>query len=354
MKRIFKNAEKQKQFEQEGYTVFPLLSHDETNELKQYYESLNFKDDNGFGFHVSMDKPDKNISLQIREKLWGTILPELDKYLIDYKPFVASFVVKDPNPKGVVPAHQDWSFTDKEEDGFCSITCWVALVDTSLENGELGVIKGSHKLMQNHRPSPSPQAPVPLSEHMFSIFPYLKTIDMKAGEVLMFDNRTFHASPPNTTSEVRLAAGVGVTQKDAQLVHYYLKPDGTKATILKYAVDEDFFIHYNNASLSKLYEEGKQIEGYQLLEEVPYSFNKYDSKELISLIKSLGNEYNVPMCEKLAELFDYNADGSTKTEPPFENKDTSLTVEKPAPQSFFEVYTPYNIFREIIFRLTGT
>ncbi|HLP52784.1 MAG TPA: phytanoyl-CoA dioxygenase family protein [Chitinophagales bacterium] len=361
MKRIFKDAEQQAFFEKEGYIVLPLLNKEEVNDLKQYYESLQIKDQNGFGFHVSMDQADKDMSRRVREKVWGVILPRLGEHLQDFKPFVASFVVKDPNPKGVVPAHQDWSFTDKEEEGYCSITCWTTLVETSIANGGMGVIRGSHKIMQNDRPSPSPQTPVPLAEHMFSIFPYLKTLDMKPGEVLLFDNRTFHASPPNTSTEVRLAAGVGVTQKDAQLVHYYLKPDGTKSTLIKYKVDEDFYLKYNNAALAKMYDAGELIEGYEIMGEVPYTFPKYTSDELAQLIKDAGNEFNVPMCEMLAQLFNFNMDGTQKEEPVEAVKEPEVKYEPVIEKewvwvddrSFFEKYTPLNIVREIKKRVVG-
>lgn len=351
---IFRDEERQRFFEQEGYAVFPLLDESEINDLKQFYESLNIKDEKGFGFHVSMDQTDKEMCRIVREKVWSVVLPKLDNHLKDFKPFVASFVVKDPNPKGVVPAHQDWTFTDGEEQGFSSITCWVTLVQTSIDNGGMGVIKGSHKLMQNPRPSPSPQTPVPLSDHMFSIFPYLKTIDMKPGEVLMFDNRTFHASPPNATNEIRLAAGVGVTQKDAKLIHYYLKPDGTKSTMLKYAVDEDFFLKYDNAELARRYDKAELIEGYELLGEFPYSFPSFTSPELIEMIKEQGNEFNVPMCEKLSQLFGYNMDGSKQEEvgQTIENAD-SIEDEWVDQRSFFQKYTPGNIVREIKKRVVG-
>jgi ectoine hydroxylase-related dioxygenase (phytanoyl-CoA dioxygenase family) len=361
MNPIFKDAAKQAFFEKEGYMVFPLLSDAEVQDLKAFYESLNIKDEFGFGFHVSMDQADKSISHRVREKIWGVILPKLGEHLFDFKPFVASYVVKDPNPKGVVPAHQDWSFTDNEEGGFCSITCWTALVETNLDNGGMGVIKGSHRLMQNHRPSPSPQAPVPLEQHMFSIFPYLTTLDMKPGEVLMFDNRTFHASPPNTTDSIRLAAGVGVTQKDAELVHYYLKPDGQKLTLIKYKVDEEFFLKYNNAALSKMYDNGQTIEGYDVIGELPYSFPQYTSEELIELIKQNGNQFNVPMCEKLAKLFDYNLDGSKKEEPKAQVEEPVIAQPEPVQEewrwvderTFFQKYTPLNIVREIKKRVVG-
>ncbi len=347
---IFKDEEKQAFFEREGYAVFPLLNENEVADLRSFYTGLQIKDEKGYGFHVSMDQKDKELCRRVRDKVWETVLPALSNHLKDFKPFVASFVVKDPNPKGVVPAHQDWSFTDREEDGYCSITCWVALVETSLDNGGMGVIRGSHKFFSNKRPSPSPQVPVPLANHMFSVFPYLKTIDMKPGEVLMFDNRTFHASLPNVTEEIRLAAGLGVTQKDARLVHYYLKPDGTQSTLLKYAVDEEFFLKYDNAGLSELYDKGGVIEGYELLGEEPYRFESYSGEELIDMIKSEGNAFNVPMCEKLSVLFGYNMDGSKKADV----AETKNTAEETIPKkSFFEIYTPYNIYREVKYRITG-
>jgi ectoine hydroxylase-related dioxygenase (phytanoyl-CoA dioxygenase family) len=360
MKQIFKNKVNQDFFEKEGYLILPTLGNQEIENLKSYYESLHLNDEKGFGFHVSMDQLDKALCAQIQTKIWDTVLPKLDDYVENYKSFVASYVVKESNPKGVVPAHQDWTFVDKENEGFGSITCWTALVDTTLDNGCMGVIKGSNKLMQNFRPSPSPQTPVPLSDHMFSIFPYLKTLEMKAGETLFFDNRTFHASPPNTNNEVRLAVGVGITQKDAELVHYFLKPDGNKNTILKYKVDENFFLKYDNARLSTMYDNGEVITDYEVVEEIPYFYDQYTSEDLINMIKQEGNEYNVPMCEKLAVMFNYDITGVKKEEPILEEKieetvmiEDSIQEEWIDNRTFFEKYTPMNILREIKFRITG-
>lgn len=358
MKPIFKNPAHQSFFEKEGYLILPMLNEQEVLDLSTYYNSLQLKDEKGFGFHVSMDQLDKELCTQVRTKIWNTILPKMDNYLENYKPFVASYVVKESNPKGVVPAHQDWSFVDKEDDGYCSITCWTALVDTNLDNGCMGVIKGSNRFMQNHRPSPSPQTPVPLSEHMFSIFPYLKTLEMKAGETLFFDNRTFHASPPNTTNQIRLAVGVGITQKDANLVHYYLKPDGNKNTILKYNVDEDFFLKYDNSRLSEMYENGEVITDYEVTEEKSYFCENYTSEALTALIKQAENEYNIPMCEKLAVLFNYDISGAKKVEPQegvseVGIEETPQTTDRADDRSFFATYTPMNILRELKFKLTG-
>ncbi|MBS1625941.1 MAG: phytanoyl-CoA dioxygenase family protein [Bacteroidetes bacterium] len=363
MKPIFRDSAKQAFFEKEGYAVFPLLGADEIDELKQYYLSKHIRDDRGFGFHVSMDQADKEMCREIREKIWGIVVPRLSEHLEKFKPFVASYVVKEVNPKGVVPAHQDWSFADREEDGYCSITCWIALVDTNIDNGGMGVIKGSHKFMMNHRPSPSPQCPVPLSDHMFSIFPYLHTIDMKAGEVLMFDNRTFHASPPNVSDSVRLAVGVGVTQEDADLVHYYMRPDGTFRTMLRYNVDTDFYLKYNNSALASLYDSGGVIEGYGAPTEVPYDFTRYTTDELLEVMKAAGNTFNIPMTEKLAKIFgNMSAPQEQKQEDPatVQAPDTAIAEPQPEPpqqwvdtRTFAEKYTLKNIAKEIKMRLVG-
>jgi hypothetical protein len=359
---IFKDKSQQDFFEKEGYAVFSLLKDDEVKELKEFYESKHLNDERGFGFHISMDNTDKDMCREIRDKVWSIALPRLSEHLENFKPFVASYVVKEVNPKGVVPAHQDWSFADNEEQGYCSITCWITLVDTTLDNGEMGVIRGSHKFMQSHRPSPSPQCPVPLSDHMFSIFPYLHTLDMKAGEVLMFDNRTFHASPPNVSSQVRLAVGVGVTQQDAQLVHYYMKPDGTFKTMLRYNVDEDFYLKYDNASLSRMYDAKQLIEGYGTPTEVSYEFTKYTTDEMVDIIKASGNTFNIPMTEKLAKLFG-NLTGLPKQEEPAQKLSEPVIEEPPVEKkaeynwvdirSFSEKYTLKNIAKEIKNRLVG-
>jgi len=369
MKPLFKDAAAQEFFEREGYVKLKALDENQVKELLDYYDSLQLKDEAGFGFHISMDNKDKNLVGQILDKIFETALPKIAPHFQNAKAYVGSFVIKEANPTGVVPVHQDWTFVEGE-DQYCSVTCWVPLVDTTLDNGALGVIRGSHNFFTNYRPSPSPQSPAPLAEHMFTILPYLKVIEMKAGEVLVFDNRTFHGSPPNTSDKPRIAFGIGFMQQDAELKHYFLKPDGNKNTLLKYSIDESFFKKYENSTLAKMYDRGEQIEDYKLEGEVPYVVPKFSGDELIELVKEYGNEFNVPMCEKLAKLFNYNMNGTKKDEIKEEVKEeikqeqneqpveVEMIQEAPVQQveveyvwidkrNFFQKYTPGNILREM-------
>ena len=357
MKPLFKDAAVQKFFDAEGYAKVSVLNNEEVQLLLDYYKTLQLKDEAGFGFHISMDVKDKSLVPKILEKIYEVALPKVSAHFENAKPFVGSFVIKEPNPMGVVPVHQDWSFVE-DEDQHCSVTCWVPLVDTNLDNGALGVVRGSHNFFRNYRPSPSPQVPSPISEHMFTIFPYLKLIEMKAGEALIFDNRTFHGSPPNASDSARIAFGIGFTQSDAQLCHFNLKPDGNKNKILKYKIDSSFFYKYENPGLAKMYDKGELIEGYEMVEELPFVLPKFTADELVDLIKENGNEFNVPMCEKLAKLFSYNMDGSKKEDAQNkqeEPKPVVETVNEPYvwvdDRSFFQKYTPLNVVREIKKRL---
>lgn len=349
MKPLFKDKAQQEAFEKNGFLKVPMLDQNEIEQLKNLHNNLGLVDEKGYGFHVGMDNPDKTIVLNMVQTIKAIALPKVEEILFETQMFTASFVIKEPNPTGVVPPHQDWSFVDNEEE-FCSVTCWIPLQDVNIDNGCIGVIKGSNHFFENHRPSPSPQVDTPLKEHMFTIFPFLSLLEMKAGEALFFNNKTIHASPPNTTDEARLAIGLGFTQKEASISHYALKP-GTTDTLLKYKIDADFFLKYDNAQLSKMFDEGKLIEGYEVVEELPYVIDKLNAEDFTKLMQESGNIYNAPLVGKMAKLFNYNKDGSSK-ETTIKGEKHIQATKKQLP--FWKVYTPLNIAREIKLRLIGS
>ncbi|MBP6516510.1 MAG: phytanoyl-CoA dioxygenase family protein, partial [Chitinophagales bacterium] len=185
MKPLFLDPQKQKQFEEEGYVVLPALNADEVKELYDYYYSTSLKEGDygsyGNGFKVGMDNKDKSLVNEMMEKVIGVALPKMQQHMYDAQVFTASYVVKEPNPLSVVPVHQDWSFVDDEGE-YCSTTCWIPLMDVNEENGALGIVTGSNNYYDVIRASPSPQTPHALADHYFTTFPYIKMVNMKAGE----------------------------------------------------------------------------------------------------------------------------------------------------------------------------
>jgi hypothetical protein len=219
-------------------------------------------------------------------------------------------VVKEKNPLGVVPPHQDWTFVNERK--YWSASIWCPLVDVNVNNGCLGMIRGSHRFYDHVRPSPSPQYEPPFKDQLFTIFPYLQLIEMKAGQALVFNNRTFHASPPNTADQPRIACGLGITHQDAQIEHNYLLPKQDRVLLERFKVAPDFFYAYNNARLSQMHEQGKRPEDLDSTGIFEYTCSNYDAPQLVAMMEAAGNIRNDELVARMAALFDYNLEGTPK------------------------------------------
>jgi len=354
MKRLFADEQTQTFFEKNGYAKLKILDEPEVKELLDYYHEQNLQQKDGPGFTMSMELSDKEKVAKVRQKIYEVALPKALTHYFNAKVIAGSYVVKEHNMQCIVPPHQDWSFVDNEGE-YYSVTCWIPLVDTTIENGAMGVIKGSHLMLGNLRPSPSPQIPTPLMDHQFTIFPYVEMVEMKAGEALVFDHRTFHASTPNTTNHPRVAIGLGFTQADATICHYTLKQNGKKDTLLKYYVDDAFLLKYDNSLLSKMYDRNEAIEGYQVAAEIPFRFEAPTTENLTAMLTHAGNKLNVELSSYLAKLFGFDQSPTSEPEPQptGENLEEDTLPQKLEEKPWKGAYTPMNILREIKIRLLG-
>lgn len=356
MNTIFKDHALQERFEKDGYAKITLLKDADIKSLFDYYHDQQLDNKIDGGFHISLDNQNEDLVKTISHNLENSLMPYADNIFKDYKIFTSSFVIKEPGKKNIVPPHQDWSFVDESIN--YSATCWIPLVDVTEENGALGVIKGSHKVFSHPRSSPSPQSKSPLADHIFTLFPYVDIIEMKAGECLIFDNRLIHASPPNLTQNARIAVGIGITGKDVQLKHYYQIPETEPAQLQVFDIDRNFFTFYNNKRLSDLFDNGKTpediSEAANLVRDTP-TFTKDEMNDIISKLDDV--TYNTPLMEKLAALFNYSLDGNSNTTTMEQTNQEETINDAPEThsdeRSFFKKYTPVNIVKEILWRAKG-
>jgi hypothetical protein len=101
-----------------------------------------------------------------------------------------------------VPWHQDSGYFMEHCDAQMIVTCWVPLVDATVENGCLWVQPKSHKNgIIRHHTRPNAGYLVIADEDLPEIesFP----VEMKAGDVLLMTNITPHCSKENNTDDVR-------------------------------------------------------------------------------------------------------------------------------------------------------
>jgi len=305
MKPLFSDPARQAFFEENGYALIDLLSQEEVADLLQYYNQLDNDHVGEYGFHVSMDNRNYDFVNGVINKLESVILPKASQYFVPCKMFTGSFVVKEPRVNSFVPPHQDWSFTDDK--AFNSVTVWTALQDTDIQNGAMAVLPGSHKWFQGPRASPSPGYITPFQAHGMDLFPYMTLIPMKAGQALIFENKTLHASPPNNSGIARIGAGIGITQIDAPLLHYYVIPGSDPQELQCYEVDREFYFKYSNTVLLGLQKAGKFPEGYPKAGTVINNPKVLSKEELVTLAEQSGLRKDPQLDQYLQMFYQYMA-----------------------------------------------
>ncbi|KAL0477779.1 phytanoyl-CoA dioxygenase [Acrasis kona] len=120
--------------------------------------------------------------------------------------------VKTPGQEqAVVPWHQDHSYSSRDSWDFVNITAWIPLIDATVKNGCLQVVRGGHqkKIVAQHTCCVGNTWYTSLSDE--TIEEELKcnlnndvvTCEMKQGSVLFFTFHTPHRSLENTSKDIR-------------------------------------------------------------------------------------------------------------------------------------------------------
>ena len=104
--------------------------------------------------------------------------------------------------RGEVPWHQDSGYFLPHCDSHLIVTCWVPLVDATLENGCLWVLPKSHQdgILTHHRGGHGGYLEI-IDQNLPPVEPI--AVPMTAGSVLFMTNLTPHASFENQTNQVR-------------------------------------------------------------------------------------------------------------------------------------------------------
>ena len=257
IRRVFVEDEAQQTFQENGFVTLPLLAADEVRQLTGLFEQSTggTVENTDYGMYIGLEEQDLARKRALIGQISGIVLPRLAEHFTDCKPHLGSFLVKAPGADSYTYPHQDWTFVDVPE--FLSMTVWIALVDTSEDNGALGFVRGSQSFFDKPIGSPSPDFQTCTQGHEAILYEYLEFVPLKAGEAVVFDNRTIHGAPPNRTSAHRTAVAIGMTPREAQLYHYFLVPGsvtGSHRTLAKLSVGGGFFEQHTVAALKALFD----------------------------------------------------------------------------------------------------
>lgn len=249
------------QLHEDGFVVLDLLDADEVQQLVDLYHQQPNAKNEAFGFHITLDLSDGSKIAAIGEAITQVINPKVETLLQNFKYISPRFAIKEAHQNSLIPPHQDWSFVDERK--YQSFNLWIALTPATFENGTLGFLPKSHNALENIRATPLPIFEVPFQKYAQELTPYMKFVELQAGQAFLFNSRVIHASKPNVSDSARISIATELTDKNAPLKHFYKSPKNKKR-ILVYDIEDAFFTKYSNAKLTELYQQKQLIKDFKL------------------------------------------------------------------------------------------
>lgn len=238
---LLKDKTKQKELDKRGFTTLKLLEEKELEAIRRFYheqhpEGAPEKID---GIHMTTWCSNLEYKLNIAQNLESLFEKACERNFEGYRRLNNVFIVKDP---GETPfkVHQDWNVVDEKEN--FAFNVWMPLYDVNEENGALWVVEGTHKLKRNIRGSAY------LFPDYSDYFPELEkaatSVNLKAGEAIVFYVNIIHGSPENRAQSERIASCFSIIPKDAPLTIYFQKQEGDKLEI--HEPKDNFMYHYKH------------------------------------------------------------------------------------------------------------
>ncbi len=234
-----KDKSLQKEIGTTGYKVIPFLNEDQLNALRKIYTD-NHSLSNGEGaMFYSVYSQDLEYRQKVHEQIGNVINSTLDKLFWDYKVVLNGFSIKIPGKESGFRVHQDT--TGLDEFKYSALSLWYPLWDVNKDNGTMCMIPKSQSLFSPFR---GISFGTPFDKVSHTAKKYLVPVDIKAGELLIFDNRVLHASLPNKTKNNRVAIITGIFPKVADFQICYKASNGEMIEI--YSQEDDFILKYPN------------------------------------------------------------------------------------------------------------
>lgn len=210
---ILRDKNLTKSIEEVGFDVVSCLSIKQLEALTNIYNKHHQFQNTEGGMFYSIYSQDLDYRHRVSQEIEEVLKPVLDKYCIDFKAMLFSFVVKLPGKKSEFYLHQDT--TGLDETKYSALNLWIPLGDVENANGCLNVVKKSHRWFSPYR---SISFPAPFDNIQATVKQYLTPIEMNKGEVLFFDSRMLHNSNINYSNKARIAVVCGLFPQEATLI----------------------------------------------------------------------------------------------------------------------------------------
>lgn len=314
-KPIFKSTELQKNFDDDGFAVFPLLGKEEIDCCVNLYHSISEELPFKNGIHITFEQSEPEQHRYLSAKICDLLREPLNNIFDRFNFFNGSFVVKGANnTQSSVELHHDWSFV-REDFGFRGGTLWVALTDTTIENGAIGVIRGSHKWVDMPRYTPHGVTPPIWFDHKDLLAEYVEIIEMPAGTGIVWDQELIHSSFPNFTDQPRLVISTVITEEEAKPCFFVIESGNNPQNVEIIELNKEFFDEQTIKTMLNNFQTTGKIAEIPSSETLPIVIKpNLEKQEILELLSQSGlNEPNRITVNYLESLKNKEADSIKST-----------------------------------------
>ena len=263
--KIFKKEHLNRTLAKRGFVVLDGLSQNQISVLNDVYYTDRPNCTVG-GFQSTHFYKDIEYKRRVNRAIIGEFEGFIENHLVNYRPIFGNFMVKEAEGKGEMPLHADWTYVD--ESRYVSLGFWIPLIDTNERNGRIGVVPRSHLIQTPER---GPQIKSPFQElNTYIAEKYGKFLNLKAGQVLIYNHKTLHFSMPNYSAVERVAINLVCVPNDAKLVHYARLKDNKSISYFEPSTTE-FYLDYELFGIPK---------EPAVIEDIRYDDQQFDKQDV--------------------------------------------------------------------------
>ena len=207
-----------------GYVVLPGIDAATVAELRRtVYEEVRSACPDKVNFNTGADLTGP-MRERAFESITKTFTPVLDRYFRNYDCMVGLMFVKRPSTvtSGQIHLHCDPTLLP-DENQQKHLNIWAPLIDVNEANGALWVVPRAHKVFA---PVHAFSVPSQLAQITDTVMEHGQCVPMKAGELLIFDNRMPHFSRQNWTDADRPAAVLSIVPWGSEFISLFGTADG--------------------------------------------------------------------------------------------------------------------------------
>lgn len=276
-RQLFFSNEHEKDFSEHGYFIVrDKIPSNTIQKLYDYFNSLSISKSLKLGFSTPFDYYGIEKRYEIHDFITKNLLPLITELYVDCEVYLSNYMIKTPEENFNIDVHQDWSYVDETQNRTFNI--WIPLTDTTLENGSMVLLPKSH--FANIATYRAPSVPFYFDALKELLYNYLQPIELKKGDILIFDNSIIHGATSNNSKENRIAVVLCVKPKETKL--QFLYPTSNK--LLVFEQENDFIFRFDNY-LKEIRDEPKIG---VLINQLPLSNLKVrDKKQLRIILESI-------------------------------------------------------------------